>query len=83
MYSYAKTFFLGVCPWNGNFEGARKVGFFPSYRLCPVLIMLITRKITGKLSVQSLRVYIRQVIIPQVKPFKGYTWKKFKVGRGC
>lgn len=47
-----------------------------------VLIMLVTRKVTGKLSVQSLRVYIRQVITPQVKPFKGYTWKKFRVGTG-
>lgn len=47
-----------------------------------VLIMLVTRKVTGKLSVQSLRVYIRQVITPQVKPFKGYTWKKFRVGMG-
>lgn len=35
MYSLCKNLFIGVCPWNGNFEGARKAAFFPSYRLCP------------------------------------------------
>lgn len=60
-----------------------KQAFFLPTDCVLVLIMLTTRKITSKLSVQSLRVYIRQVITPQAKPFKGYTWKKFKVGRGC
>lgn len=40
-----------------------------------VLILLLIGNVTGQLSVQSIRMHIRKVITPQVRPFREYTRK--------
>lgn len=60
-----------------------KQAFFLPTDCVLVLIIMITRTITGQMGVQSLRVYIKKMTTPRVKLFKGYTWTKFRVGMGC